>query len=168
MSQKAIKFGDNIDTDQIIGSQHLSLPNIEEMSVYTFEHHPRFAADFVKGDAVVGEENFGCGSSREQAPAVLKALGVSAVIAKSFARIFFRNAINLGLPLIECPEADRITHLDVLVIDQAQGKIINQTKGESYAIVPMTGFLKEVLEAGGIAPYKKMKRDEAKHSHPSF
>jgi 3-isopropylmalate/(R)-2-methylmalate dehydratase small subunit len=158
MSQKAIKFGDNIDTDQIIGSQHLSLPSIEVMSVYTFENHAHFGADFAKGDCIVGEENFGCGSSREQAPAVLKQMGASAIIAKSFARIFFRNAINLGILLIECPETDRIQHRDVLIIDQAQGRIVNETRGESYAIVPMTGFLQEVLEAGGIVPYKKGKR----------
>lgn len=157
---KVIKFGDNIDTDQIVASQHLSLPNIEAMKKYTFEHHANFTDNFKEGDFVVADENFGCGSSREQAPAVLKELGVGAVIAKSFARIFFRNSINLGILLIECPEADRIENLDEISLDLDNGKIINKTKNEEYAIVPMTGFLKEVLDAGGIVPYKKARMEK--------
>ena len=152
---KVIKFGDNIDTDQIVASQHLSLPSIEAMKEYTFEHHANFTENFKEGDFVVADENFGCGSSREQAPAVLKELGVSAVIAKSFARIFFRNAINLGILVIECPQADRIDNLDEISVDLDNGKITNKTKNEDYEIVPITGFLKEVLDAGGIVPYKK-------------
>ncbi|SHI39887.1 3-isopropylmalate dehydratase, small subunit [Dethiosulfatibacter aminovorans DSM 17477] len=157
---KVIKFGDNIDTDQIVASQHLSLPSIDAIKQYTFEHHANFTENFKSGDFVVAEENFGCGSSREQAPAVLKALGVEAVIAKSFARIFFRNAINLGILVIECPEADRIDNLDEISIDLDKGKIVNKTKNEEYSIVPMTGFLKEVLDAGGIVPYKKARLEK--------
>ena len=157
---KVIKFGDNIDTDQIVASQHLSLPNIEAMKQYTFEHHANFTENFKNGDFVVAEENFGCGSSREQAPAVMKALGVEAVIAKSFARIFFRNAINLGILVIECPETDKIGNLDEISLDLDNGKIINKTKNEEYSIVPLTGFLKDVLDAGGIVPYKKARLDK--------
>jgi len=157
---KVIKFGDNIDTDQIVASQHLSLPNIEAMKQYTFEHHANFTENFKNGDFVVAEENFGCGSSREQAPAVMKALGVEAVIAKSFARIFFRNAINLGILVIECPDTDKIGNLDEISLDLDNGKIINKTKNEQYSIVPLTGFLKDVLDAGGIVPYKKARMDK--------
>jgi len=157
---KVIKFGDNIDTDQIVASQHLSLPNIEAMKQYTFEHHANFTDNFESGDFVVAHENFGCGSSREQAPAVMKALGVEAVIAKSFARIFFRNAINLGILVIECPDTDKIGNLDEISLDLDNGKIINKTKNEEYSIVPLTGFLKDVLDAGGIVPYKKARMDK--------
>jgi 3-isopropylmalate/(R)-2-methylmalate dehydratase small subunit len=160
MNNKVIKFGDNIDTDQIVASQHLSLPSIAAMTQYTFEHHANFTDNYKEGDFVVANENFGCGSSREQAPAVLKELGVGAIIAKSFARIFFRNSINLGILLIECPEADRIDNLDEISVDLDNGKISNHTKNEEYIIVPMTGFLKEVLDAGGIVPYKKAKMDK--------
>ena len=157
---KVIKFGDNIDTDQILASQHLSLPNIEAMKEYTFEHHANFTDNFKEGDFVVAEENFGCGSSREQAPAVMKALVVKAVIAKSFARIYFRNAINLGILVIECPQADRIGNLDEIFLYLENGKIINKTKNEEYDIVPMTGFLKDILDAGGIVPYKKARMEK--------
>src|SRR5512137_2509907 len=102
---KVWKFGNNVDTDQIISSQYLLLPTIEEMKGYTFESlDPNFARTFKPGEIIVGGSNFGCGSSREQAPLVLKALGAAAVIARSYARIFFRNAINIGLPLIICDE----------------------------------------------------------------
>ena len=103
MSSKVWKFHNDVDTDQIIASQYLLLPTVEEMSQYTFESlDPSFAKKAQAGDIVVAAENFGCGSSREQAPSVLKALGIKAVIAKSFARIFYRNAINIGLPVIVC------------------------------------------------------------------
>jgi 3-isopropylmalate/(R)-2-methylmalate dehydratase small subunit len=160
MNNKVIKFGDNIDTDQIVASQHLSLPSIAAMKQYTFEHHANFTENYSQGDFVVADENFGCGSSREQAPAVLKELGVGAIIAKSFARIFFRNSINLGILLIECPESDKIDNLDEISVDLDNGKISNLTKNEEYIIVPMIGFLKEVLDAGGIVPYKKAKMDK--------
>ena len=102
---RVFKFHNDVDTDQIIASQYLLLPNIEEMKVYTFESIDKdFAKKVKEGDIVVAGENFGCGSSREQAPGVLKALGVKAVIAKSFARIFYRNAINIGLPAIVCKD----------------------------------------------------------------
>ena len=103
---KVFKFHNDLDTDQIIASQYLLLPTIEEMKVHTFESlDPEFPQKVKPGDYVVGGENFGCGSSREQAPGVLKALGVQAIVAKSFARIFYRNAINIGLPILECEEA---------------------------------------------------------------
>ena len=105
---RAIVFGDNIDTDQIIGAHHLSLPSIAAMAPFTFEHHAHFTTGFAVGDILVGGANFGCGSSREQAPAVLKERVVAAIVARSFARIFFRNAINLGLPVIVCPQTQEI------------------------------------------------------------
>ena len=115
---KVFKFHNDLDTDQIIASQYLLLPTIEEMKVHTFESlDPEFPQKVKPGDYVVGGENFGCGSSREQAPSVLKALGVQAVVAKSFARIFYRNAINIGLPVIVCKDLP-----DAVSSDRRRGK----------------------------------------------
>ena len=120
---KIWKFGDNIDTDIIIPARYLTLP-LEEMKLKAMSPlRPDFAAGFSPGGVIVAGRNFGCGSSREQAPAVLKALGVSAIVAESFARIFFRNAVNLGLPLVECREtAGQFTEGDVIEIDPARGR----------------------------------------------
>jgi 3-isopropylmalate/(R)-2-methylmalate dehydratase small subunit len=152
---KAIKFGNNIDTDQIIGAHHLTLPTIRDMVRYTFEHHPNFTTHFEKGDILVGEDNFGCGSSREQAPAVLKERGVAAIVARGFARIFFRNAINLGLRLIVCPEAADIVELNVLAIES--DRLLNVTTGKKYAIEPVPSFIGDILSSGGIIPYLQKK-----------
>jgi 3-isopropylmalate/(R)-2-methylmalate dehydratase small subunit len=152
---KAIKFGDNIDTDQIIGAHHLTLPAIRDMAPFTFEHHAHFISHFTRGDILVGEENFGCGSSREQAPAVLKARGVAAIVARSFARIFFRNAINLGLRLIVCAEAAEIRELDELAIDHDH--LRNLTTGKESAIEPLPPFIREILDGGGVLPYLRKK-----------
>ena len=121
---KVFKFHNDLDTDQIIASQYLLLPTIEEMKVHTFESlDPEFPQKVKPGDYVVGGENFGCGSSREQAPSVLKALGVQAVVAKSFARIFYRNAINIGLPVIVCKDLpDAVSTGDEMVSDRRRGK----------------------------------------------
>ena len=120
---KIFKFHDDLDTDQIIASQYLLLPNLEEMKVHTFESlDPEFPDKVKPGDYVVGGENFGCGSSREHAPGVLKALGVEAVIAKSFARIFYRNAINIGLPVIVCKELpDEVKTGDEMELSMTEG-----------------------------------------------
>lgn len=152
---KAIKFGDNIDTDQIIGAHRLTLPAIRDMAPFTFEHHAHFISHFTRGDILVGEENFGCGSSREQAPAVLKDRGVAAIIACSFARIFFRNAINLGLPLIIFAEAAEITELDELAIDHDH--LRNLTTGKDSAIEPLPPFIQEILDSGGVLPSLRKK-----------
>lgn len=145
---KAIKFGKNIDTDQIIGAHHLNLPTIRDMAPFTFENAPQFREHFKMGDIIVGEDNFGCGSSREQAPAVLKHLGVGAIVARSFARIFFRNAINLGIDLIECPEAEKIGHLELLEIDN--DRLRSPKNGREYEIIPLPPFICGILADGGI------------------
>ena len=126
---KIFKFHNDLDTDQIIASQYLLLPNLDEMKGHAFESlDPDFAKKVKPGDFVVGGENFGCGSSREQAPGVLKALGVQAVIAKSFARIFFRNAINIGLPILECPAAsEAINEGDIVSVNFDTGVITDET-----------------------------------------
>ena len=152
---KAITFGDDVDTDQIIGAQHLSRPTVADMAPFAFEHHTRFMAHFTSGDILVGGENFGCGSSREQAPAVLAARGVAAVIACSFARIFFRNAINQGLPVLVCPEAGTITDLDCLeVVDL---RLYNLTTGIQLGLTPLPPFIQELVAAGGILAHLREK-----------
>jgi 3-isopropylmalate dehydratase small subunit len=152
---KAIKFGNNVDTDQIIGAHRLALPTIRDMAPFTFENDPRFGADFEKGDIIVGGDNFGCGSSREQAPAVLKALGAGAIVARSFARIFFRNAINLGIALVECPEAGNIHHLEQLAIN---GHSIRcRDTGGQYRINPLPPFIRGILTDGGIIAHLRKK-----------
>ena len=157
---RVFKFHNDVDTDQIIASQYLLLPNIEEMKVYTFESIDKdFAKKVKEGDIVVAGENFGCGSSREQAPSVLKALGVKAVVAKSFARIFYRNAINIGLPIIECPEAaNGIEAGDEVEVDFDSGKIYNRTKGTEFQGQPFPEFMQKLIAAGGLVNYTNSKK----------
>lgn len=150
---KAITFGDNIDTDQIIGAHHLTRPDIAAMAPYAFEHHLHFSRDFAQGDIIVAAANFGCGSSREQAPAVLQERGAAAIVAVSFARIFFRNAINLGLPLIECPEAGEIKPLEQLEIDDDQLRSL--TTGRQFRIVPLPPFIRSFIASGGVVAHLK-------------
>ena len=152
---KAIKFGKNIDTDQIIGAHHLSRPSVRDMAPFTFENAPRFVEHFKEGDIIVAEDNFGCGSSREQAPAVLKHRGVGAIVARSFARIFFRNAINLGITLIECPEAGEIDHLDLLEIDN--DRLRSPNKEKEYEMIPFPLFIRNILADGGIIGHLRRK-----------
>lgn len=151
MEGKAIVFGSDIDTDQIIGAHHLTLPTIDDMAKYTFENYPDFTEHFVCGDIIVGANNFGCGSSREQAPAVLKKRGVGAIVAKSFARIFYRNAINLGIPLIECEESVVIDMEDELEV--RGDRLLNHTKGQRYTIQPYPSYIQNIFNCGGIVPY---------------
>ena len=149
------KFHNDLDTDQIIASQYLLLPNLDEMKSHTFESlDPDFSKKVKPGDFVVGGENFGCGSSREQAPGVLKALGVKAVIAKSFARIFFRNAINIGLPIIECPEAaEAIQAGDDVEIDFDSGMIYDRTQGTEFKGQAFPPFMQEIIKSEGLINY---------------
>jgi 3-isopropylmalate dehydratase small subunit len=149
---KIFKFHTDVDTDQIIASQYLLFPTIDEMKAYTFESlDPDFAKNVQPGDFVVACENFGCGSSREQAPSVLKALGVKAVIAKSFARIFYRNAINIGLAILECPAAvDRIEAGHELEADMDAGVILDKTTGEQFKTAPFPPFIQKMIENGGL------------------
>ena len=153
------KFHNDLDTDQIIASQYLLLPNLDEMKGHTFESlDPDFAKKAQPGDLIVAGENFGCGSSREQAPGVLKALGVQAVIAKSFARIFFRNAINIGLPILECPAAsEAIAEGDTVSIDFDTGVITDVTKGTTYQAEPFPPFIKDMIARGGLMASLKAK-----------
>ena len=149
---KIFKFHTDVDTDQIIASQYLLFPTIDEMKAHTFESlDPTFAERVKPGDYVVAAENFGCGSSREQAPSVLKALGVKAVVAKSFARIFYRNAINIGFPIMECPEAaEGISAGDTVSVDFSTGVIVNETTGATFQAAPFPEFVNGIIQNGGL------------------
>lgn len=144
------KFHNDLDTDQIIASQYLLLPTIDEMKAHTFESlDPEFPKKVKDGDFVIGGENFGCGSSREQAPSVLKALGIKAIIAKSFARIFFRNSINIGLPVLICKELpDEVSTGDTMELDLENGII--HTKTKDYACTKLAPYMQNILNQGGL------------------
>ena len=159
---KIFKFHNDLDTDQIIASQYLLLPTIDEMKDHTFESlDPDFPKKVKPGDYVVGGENFGCGSSREQAPSVLKALGVQAVVAKSFARIFYRNAINIGLPIIECPAAAQgIDAGDEVEVDFDSGMIYNKTKGTQFQGQAFPEFMQKIIKAEGLINYINSQENE--------
>ena len=147
---KIFKFHNDLDTDQIIGSQYLLLPTLAEMKVHAFESlDPDFPQKMKPGDYVVGGENFGCGSSREQAPGVLKELGVQAVVAKSFARIFYRNAINIGLPVIVCKELpDEVNTGDEMDLSLTEG--IATANGKVYSCTKLPPYMQEILNQGGL------------------
>lgn len=151
------KFGDDVNTDLIIaGKYKLSITNLDELSKHAMEGAmPDFAQKARRGDLIVAGRNFGCGSSREQAPLVLKHLGIGAVVAESFARIFYRNAMNIGLPPIECRDVDDVQEGDVLEVDLKEGCIRNQTRGKKYAVKPMPPALWEILSNGGLVDYVK-------------
>jgi 3-isopropylmalate/(R)-2-methylmalate dehydratase small subunit len=156
---KIIKFGDNIDTDLIIAAHRLTLgSDYEKLVKYTFENFdPQFLEKVENGQTIiVAGSNFGSGSSREQAPYVLKYSGVKAILAESFARIFFRNAINIGLPVFVAPSVSEFgMNLDKLVIIPTTGELKNLTNGEKIAIEPLPEFLVEILDNGGIVEYLK-------------
>ena len=147
---KIFKFEKDVDTDQIIASQYLLFPSIDEMKEHTFESlNSEFASSVKPGDFVVADENFGCGSSREQAPSVLKALGVKAVIAKSFARIFYRNSINIGMPVIVSKElSDAVKSGDEMELDLEKGII--RTGGKEYSCTKLPAKMQEILDQGGL------------------
>lgn len=144
------KFHTDVDTDQIIASQYLLFPTIDEMKAHAFESlDPDFASRVKPGDFVVAAENFGCGSSREQAPGVLKALGVKAVIARSFARIFYRNAINIGLPVIVCKDLyDHVSDGDEMELSLTDG--IVRTGGQEYVCTKLPPYMQGILDQGGL------------------
>ena len=156
---KVFKFGQDVDTDQIIASQYIIYPTIDEMKVHTFESlDTNFASQVQQGDYVVASENFGCGSSREHAPIAIKAAGVSCVIAETFARIFYRNAINIGLPIIECPEASRgIEAGDEVEVDFDSGRIRNLTKGTEFKGQAFPEFMQKIIDAQGLVNYINQK-----------
>ncbi|MCR5468128.1 MAG: 3-isopropylmalate dehydratase small subunit [Lachnospiraceae bacterium] len=147
---KIFKFGKDVDTDQIIASQYLLYPTIDEMMTHTFESlDSGFASNVKPGDFVVADDNFGCGSSREQAPSVLKALGVKAVIAKSFARIFYRNSINIGLPVVVNKELyDEISSGDEMELDLNAGFIV--ANGKKYECTKLPDKMQKILDNGGL------------------
>lgn len=154
------KFGDNINTDDILPARYLNMIEPQVLGAHCMEHaDPGFAKRVQKGDIIVAGANFGCGSSREHAPLAIKGCGISAVIAESFARIFFRNAINIGLPILESREAAKdIKADDELEVDLASGKIKNITARREYKAQPFPEFMQKIIEAGGLMNYIRRKR----------
>lgn len=152
---KVWKYGDNVDTDAIIPARYLNTSDPAELARHCMEDvDPSFAGRVSTGDIVIAGENFGCGSSREHAPLALKGAGVSCVIAVDFARIFYRNAINIGLPILACPEAVEGTQAgDRLTVDLEAGTVANQRSGRVYRVTPFPSFVMEIVEAGGLVPY---------------
>lgn len=151
LSGITLKLGDNIDTDVIISGRYLIIRDLDEAGKHVFEGIiPNFSDKIKSTGIIVGGKNFGCGSSREAAPMMLKYLGTKAIVAESFARIFFRNSINLGLPLLECKNiSNKITNKDKLELDLRNGRIRNITKNEEYSATKLPDFLLQMLEAGG-------------------
>lgn len=151
--------GDHVDTDVIIPARHCTTMNEAELASHCLEDlDPSFVDESEAGDFIVAGINFGCGSSREQAPLAIKGAGVAGVIARSFARIFFRNAVNVGLPVYECPEAvDAIQEGDRLQVDPEAGRIVNETRGEQYEVASYPPAVLEIIEAGGMVPYVRQK-----------
>ncbi|MBO5416844.1 MAG: 3-isopropylmalate dehydratase small subunit [Clostridia bacterium] len=146
------KYGDNVDTDVIIPARYLNTSDAKELAAHCMEDIDKdFAARVKAGDIIVGGANFGCGSSREHAPLAIKTSGVSCVIAKTFARIFFRNSINIGLAILECPEAsEKIENGDEVSIDFDTGVITNHTKNETYKAEPFPDFVKNIIKSDGL------------------
>lgn len=149
------KYGDNVDTDVIIPARYLNTSDPGELAKHAMEDlDPSFAASVMPGDLIVAGRNFGCGSSRQHAPMALKAAGVSAVLAVSFARIFFRNAVNIGLPVVEVESIqEEVEQGDVLELDLLSGTVANERTGKVLSFVPLPPFLLEIVELGGLAEY---------------
>ena len=159
---KVFKYGDNVDTDVIIPARYLNSPDPAELARHCMED---IDADYVKrvrpGDIMVGGANFGCGSSREHAPIAIRASGASCVIAASFARIFYRNAINIGFPILECPEAaEAIRGGDTVSVDFETGAIHDETTGRDFQAAALPPFIGRIVENGGLLPYLKAKLDK--------
>ena len=164
VSGKVFKYGDNVDTDVIIPARYLNAPSPEELAKHCMEDiDASFATTVKPGDIMVGGANFGCGSSREHAPISIRACGVRCVIAASFARIFYRNAINIGFPILECPEAAAaINNGDTVSVDFATGKIVDETTGETFQAVALPPFIEKIVEHNGLLPYLKARMDAGK------
>jgi 3-isopropylmalate/(R)-2-methylmalate dehydratase small subunit len=152
---KVLKYGDNVDTDVIIPARYLAIQDKEELASHAMEDiDPEFRSKLAAGDIVVGGKNFGCGSSREHAPQVLQTSGVGCVIAESFARIFYRNALNIGLPIVEAPDAaQEIQDGDRVKVDFDAGVITDETTGKTYEAAPFPSFLQKMIEVGGLVNY---------------
>lgn len=157
---KIYKYGDNVDTDVIIPARYLNSFDAKELATHAMvDIDPDFANTVEQGDIIVAGQNFGCGSSREHAPLCLKTAGVKCIIAKSFARIFYRNSINIGFPIMECPEAvDGIEQGDEVTVDFGSGVITNVTKGKSYQSQPFPEFLQKMIQANGLVNYVNEKK----------
>ena len=158
---KVFKYGNDVDTDVIIPARHLTSADPAHLASHCMEDiDTAFVNEVKQGDIMVAGENFGCGSSREHAPIAIKASGISLVIASSFARIFYRNAINVGLPIMECPEATvAINKGDEVEADFDTGIIKDLTTGESFTAKPFPEFIKKIIDAGGLVPYTKSKSE---------
>jgi len=153
---KVWKFGDNIDTDLIIAARYLNTSEPSELAKYVMEDaDPEFVSKMTPGDIIVAGENFGCGSSREHAPIALKAAGVSAVIAPTFARIFYRNAFNMGLPIFELEESAEINEGDTVRVDMDAGEVINVSQAKTYKFTPIPDFMQELVNTGGLIEFAK-------------
>lgn len=153
---RAFKYGDNVDTDVIIPARYLQIADMKELAAHCMEDiDGSFVSKVKKGDVIVAGDNFGSGSSREHAPLVIKENGVSCVIAKSFARIFYRNCFNIGLPVLECEGADEIGDGDELEIDFEQGTITDVTTGKEYQAERFPDFINKLIRMGGLVAYTK-------------
>ena len=160
---RAFKYGDSIDTDVILPARYLTTDDPELLSEHVLEDlDPTFVRRVHPGDVVIAGVNFGCGSSREHAPIGLKAAGVSGIVAESFARIFFRNAINTGLPVLECTQAaSEIEDGDEITLDFEAGVVHNETSGRSYAAEPLPDFVMAIVKAGGLVEWVRAQRKPA-------
>ncbi len=158
---KVWTFGDNIDTDLIIAARYLNSSDPDHLAKYVMEDaDPTFASKVKTGDIIVAGENFGCGSSREHAPIALKAAGVSAIIAPTFARIFYRNAFNMGLPIFELEESAQISENDNITINLESGNIVNNTTNKTYKFTPIPPFMQELLATGGLMKFAKKEAND--------
>jgi 3-isopropylmalate/(R)-2-methylmalate dehydratase small subunit len=162
-SGKVWKFGDDVNTDEIIPARYLSLTDPAKLAEHVMEDaDPEFPSKVGKGDIIVAGKNFGCGSSREHAPVAIKGAGVSCVIARSFARIFFRNAFNMGLLIFESPSAaDGIHQGDTVEVDPEQGTVRDCSTGEIYKVAPIPPFMKELLDDGGLIEHIKKRSTDS-------
>jgi 3-isopropylmalate/(R)-2-methylmalate dehydratase small subunit len=157
-------FGDDIDTDQIYPGKYLPLTDVSEMALHAMEGVPGkegFAAQATPGDIIVAGRNFGCGSSREHAPVALKELGIALVMAKSFARIFYRNSVNMALPILECDAVDQLSEGDTLEVDLHKGEVKDLSSSKIYACSPLSGLELEILEAGGLIDYLRKEHHDS-------
>jgi len=154
------KYGDNVDTDVIIPARYLNTPDAHELAQHCMEDlDAAFAVRVTRGDILVAGRNFGCGSSREHAPLAIKACGVACVIAATFARIFYRNALNIGLPILECPAAAAaISAGDTVAVDFDTGVITDETTGRTFQGEPFPPFMQELIAAGGLAAYRRARK----------
>lgn len=154
---KVWKFGNNVDTDAIIPARYLNTSDPKELAKHVMEDADKnFPSKVKPGDIIIAGKNFGCGSSREHAPIAIKAAGIQAVIAKSYARIFFRNAFNIGLPIFEVPELiDETDEGNEVEIDMSSGQILNLTNGKKYNTKPIPAFMQELIKAGGLVEWTK-------------